>query len=290
MVKAREESYRSPSEAKAQAKSKRLERLRIEWENLLNPYVDLFSCSFSGTFARQIEDPRQVSERGRKFQRILNKICAGSSWEENQDGLLSAFSVEIGIHSSRRLHTYFLIGDHPLINPPFLKELWIKRIDPNVDPDALSVTPRDDNFESKAIPYFAKQIGIKPNWPMPFFFVPRPLKDLKLDEKGRYINPLGGKNDIPRLMTVEELVERIRVSPSTITNLIQKRTIPHYSIGRKILFNPADVKHWLDSNRVSPTPQTPTNSEVDNDMTAKIDQLMRDVDIKKKSNSIRDLV
>ncbi|MBD3285295.1 helix-turn-helix domain-containing protein [candidate division WOR-3 bacterium] len=290
MVKAREGTHHTPSESKGNAVSGRLERLKLEWKTLLDRYANLFSCSFSGTFAREIEDPWQVFEKGRKFQHALNKTCAGSNWETKQGGVLSAFAVERGTRSTKRVHTYQLIGYHPMINPAMLKELWIKKIDKNVDPAALSVTPRDDNFNSRAIPYFVKQIGLKPDWPTPGLYTPRVFQNLKVDESRRYIDPFCSKEDIPDFMSAKELAERLCISPATITNLIQRREIPYYPIGDRKIFNPAEIQHWIDSIRVSPIAQSANNNETGNDSNAEIDRLMKDVDKKPKSNSIGDLL
>lgn len=293
--------YHTPSQAKARASARNLQAIKDEWTVLLGRYERHFTCSFSGTFVCELKDPWVVVDKARRFQRGLNKVCAGSNWEEKRGGVLSFFAVERGTRLSKRLHTYFLIGRHPRLVPPTLKMLWRRLVDKNVSFDALSVTPRDSSFMGKAIPYFVKQISLDPRWPDPEPYVPREFDDFPVDGEGRYLDPHTKIIALPDLMTVEELREHVPLSKSTIYKLVEERKIPHITIDRRILFDPSIVAEWLRSRTVdtttignSPDERNLTNLQSDNldvSMCSKPNEnLMKDVDRILKSTSIGGLL
>lgn len=54
--------------------------------------------------------------------------------------------------------------------------------------------------------------------------------------------------DTPKLLSVKKLQERLDVSRSTISKLMQHANMPHYKLGRAVRFCPRTIDRWLDEN------------------------------------------
>jgi len=55
---------------------------------------------------------------------------------------------------------------------------------------------------------------------------------------------------VPKLLTIDELAERLGVTPRHIRRLVAERRVPFLRVGRFIRFDPAKIATWLDSSRV----------------------------------------
>lgn len=51
---------------------------------------------------------------------------------------------------------------------------------------------------------------------------------------------------------VEEVATMLATSVPAIYALIARREIPHFRLGRRVLFDPAEVHAWVDAHRVDP--------------------------------------
>lgn len=54
------------------------------------------------------------------------------------------------------------------------------------------------------------------------------------------------------LWGVEEVAPVIRKSVNGVYKMVEKRLIPHIRMGRKILFDPAEIRRWLEGLTVRP--------------------------------------
>jgi excisionase family DNA binding protein len=59
-----------------------------------------------------------------------------------------------------------------------------------------------------------------------------------------------GPDVVPKLLTMDELAERLGVTPRHIRRLVADRRVPFLKVGRFIRFDPAAIAAWLDSQRV----------------------------------------
>ena len=50
------------------------------------------------------------------------------------------------------------------------------------------------------------------------------------------------------LLTVEELSAWLRLAPQTIRNMVSAKRIPAVHLGRRCLFDPAEVRRWIEAN------------------------------------------
>ena len=69
--------------------------------------------------------------------------------------------------------------------------------------------------------------------------------------------PTKGKPEIPRLLTLFEAAEYLRVSKATIYRLVETRQIPFHLVGRGIRFTEEDLRRFLGVNRVEPITRKP---------------------------------
>lgn len=54
-------------------------------------------------------------------------------------------------------------------------------------------------------------------------------------------------------MTPEEAARWIGIGKSYLYKLTSGKKIPHYKVGRKILFDRGELEEWMNTNRVAPT-------------------------------------
>lgn len=55
-----------------------------------------------------------------------------------------------------------------------------------------------------------------------------------------------------RLLTVEEVAARLRVSKTTVYRLVERRRIPFFKYGNAVRIAEADVRAYLRAHRVEP--------------------------------------
>lgn len=55
-----------------------------------------------------------------------------------------------------------------------------------------------------------------------------------------------------RLWSVEDLAGYLHTTRHGVYKLVERRQIPHIRLGRKILFDPAIVRAWLNDHLVNP--------------------------------------
>jgi excisionase family DNA binding protein len=59
--------------------------------------------------------------------------------------------------------------------------------------------------------------------------------------------------DLPQLLTMEELAERLGVTHRHVRRLVAERRVPFLRVGRFIRFDSTDAAEWLRSARVPAT-------------------------------------
>ena len=59
---------------------------------------------------------------------------------------------------------------------------------------------------------------------------------------------MSGPVVVPKLLTMDELAERLGVTPRHIRRLVAVRRVPFLRVGRFIRFDPAKIATWLDSS------------------------------------------
>jgi excisionase family DNA binding protein len=52
------------------------------------------------------------------------------------------------------------------------------------------------------------------------------------------------------LLDVNQVAERLCVSPRFVRRLIDERRIPFYKLGKFVRFDPAEIDAWIDARRV----------------------------------------
>ena len=57
---------------------------------------------------------------------------------------------------------------------------------------------------------------------------------------------------MPKMLTVPEAAERLRLSTSTVYHLVSGRGIPFYKVGQKVLFAEPELEEWLAARQVRP--------------------------------------
>jgi excisionase family DNA binding protein len=58
--------------------------------------------------------------------------------------------------------------------------------------------------------------------------------------------------EVPQLIDMSTLAERLGDSPRHIRRLVAERRIPYIKVGRHVRFDPTDITAWLESGRRSP--------------------------------------
>ncbi|MGO9658718.1 MAG: helix-turn-helix domain-containing protein [Acidimicrobiales bacterium] len=59
-----------------------------------------------------------------------------------------------------------------------------------------------------------------------------------------------GPVELPKLLSIDELAERLGVTQRHVRRLVAERRVPFLKVGRFIRFDPAKIATWLDSSRV----------------------------------------
>jgi excisionase family DNA binding protein len=59
---------------------------------------------------------------------------------------------------------------------------------------------------------------------------------------------------LPKLLTMDELAERLGVTHRHVRRLVAERRVPLLRVGRFIRFDPGEISAWLDRFRVSASP------------------------------------
>ena len=54
-----------------------------------------------------------------------------------------------------------------------------------------------------------------------------------------------------QLLTIDQLAERLGTTVRHVRRLVAERRLPYYKVGRLVRFDPAEIKHWLQTRRVS---------------------------------------
>ncbi len=57
--------------------------------------------------------------------------------------------------------------------------------------------------------------------------------------------------ELPRLLSIGQLAERLGTTPRHVRRLIAERRVPFVKVGRLVRFDPDDIAAWLDGRRVS---------------------------------------
>ena len=52
-----------------------------------------------------------------------------------------------------------------------------------------------------------------------------------------------------QLLTVREVATLLRLHEKTVYALVERGSIPHVRLGRRVLFSPGDVKCWVEARR-----------------------------------------
>jgi len=52
------------------------------------------------------------------------------------------------------------------------------------------------------------------------------------------------RSTLPKLMTVQELAEYLRVHPATVYKLLRHRQLPGFRIGTDWRFQPEEIERW----------------------------------------------
>jgi excisionase family DNA binding protein len=58
-------------------------------------------------------------------------------------------------------------------------------------------------------------------------------------------------NQIPGLMSIEQLAQRLGITVRHVRRLVAEKRVPYYKVGSLVRFDSAEIKVWLDSRRVS---------------------------------------
>jgi excisionase family DNA binding protein len=60
-----------------------------------------------------------------------------------------------------------------------------------------------------------------------------------------------GTEELPRLLSIGQLAERLGTTPRHVRRLVAERRVPFVKVGRLVRFDPEDIAGWLDGRRVS---------------------------------------
>jgi excisionase family DNA binding protein len=63
---------------------------------------------------------------------------------------------------------------------------------------------------------------------------------------------MASENTCERLLSIEEVADRLGVQPRFVRRLVQQRRLRHYKVGRFVRFHPDDVDRFVEDGRVDP--------------------------------------
>jgi excisionase family DNA binding protein len=56
-------------------------------------------------------------------------------------------------------------------------------------------------------------------------------------------------NQIPELMSIEQIAQRLGITVRHVRRLVAERRVPYLKVGRLVRFDTSEVTQWLDSRR-----------------------------------------
>lgn len=56
-----------------------------------------------------------------------------------------------------------------------------------------------------------------------------------------------------RLLTIEELSDRLGISKGSLYNMTSKHSIPFVKVGKRIRFDEAEIDRWLEAQKLGPS-------------------------------------
>lgn len=59
-------------------------------------------------------------------------------------------------------------------------------------------------------------------------------------------------SDTRDILTVDEALRYLRIARPTLYRYTSQKRIPHFHVGRKVLFDRQELDEWLDGKRVEP--------------------------------------
>jgi excisionase family DNA binding protein len=60
---------------------------------------------------------------------------------------------------------------------------------------------------------------------------------------------------IPRLLTIDQLAERLGITVRHVRRLVADRKVPYVKVGRLVRFDPDSIKEWLAAARREADPE-----------------------------------
>ena len=55
----------------------------------------------------------------------------------------------------------------------------------------------------------------------------------------------------PRLLSAQEVAVRLATSPRHVRRLVEEKRIPYLKVGHFVRFDPDEIEHWIETNRVT---------------------------------------
>jgi excisionase family DNA binding protein len=50
-------------------------------------------------------------------------------------------------------------------------------------------------------------------------------------------------------LNIQDLSQHLRIKPSTLYSMVEKKAIPHYRVGRMVRFKLSEIDQWMEGNR-----------------------------------------
>ena len=50
-------------------------------------------------------------------------------------------------------------------------------------------------------------------------------------------------------LDIQDLSQLLRIKPSTLYSMVEKKMIPHYKVGRMVRFKRSEIDQWMEGNR-----------------------------------------
>ena len=63
---------------------------------------------------------------------------------------------------------------------------------------------------------------------------------------------MAGSSNNPNLLTPKDLAELLKISPSSVYRLVDKRAIPFYKIGGVLRFNLSEILEFVSDCKIEP--------------------------------------